>query len=530
MSISRLDSAAAVEAALDEFDELGRDAFLDSYGFDRSRDYFVVARSRLYDSKAVAGVAFGIQFPEEGALPASEFTGGAQTVGKVLGAMGYDVRQAGIGRLNLTHPWYKFAAIVAALDVQRDGRFDLQSFQSAFGEVVRQIDPGAAEKWWEPLFHLTRDGVWELRSGDERASFEDLAQGRPKSAASVRARADKAEFVGGYRARAVLQPGEFQGDAKARLERASNAAAKATDIPRSEAVEAERSRRAQLWQRLCGASDPERTTSRDIGAAGIRPASTGQGIFRDVENTSHLGPHGVTLALYIGGAIYDDQFDPQGGTYRYPQSSDRGSRDANEVAATKAAKHLELPVFLVTAVDERGARRVDTVRVDDYDDDQGAFLLTFEDVATTTGIPPKAGEAPVGSARERRSSTRLARPGQQRFRFEVLKHHGIRCALCGLALEPLIEAAHIVGVANDGVDSPSNGLPLCRNHHRAFDLDLIAIDPDGLRVVSSPTGPSLDALGVKCTRIEWPAGGVAIGEAVQRRWVLVKRTWGKSST
>jgi hypothetical protein len=41
MALSELTSKEAVEAALDEFDALGRDGFLAKYGFGRSRRYFV---------------------------------------------------------------------------------------------------------------------------------------------------------------------------------------------------------------------------------------------------------------------------------------------------------------------------------------------------------------------------------------------------------------------------------------------------------------------------------------------------------
>jgi hypothetical protein len=40
--LSDLTSAAAVQAALDEFVRIGRDAFLVQYGFKRARDYFVI--------------------------------------------------------------------------------------------------------------------------------------------------------------------------------------------------------------------------------------------------------------------------------------------------------------------------------------------------------------------------------------------------------------------------------------------------------------------------------------------------------
>ncbi|RZU00919.1 DUF3883 domain-containing protein [Rivibacter subsaxonicus] len=92
--LSDLTSSAAVQAALDEFAGVGRDAFLAKHGFGRSRSYVVVdPRSGIEaDSKAIAGVAFGIQFPEEGPLRPSDFSGGDATVVSRLQSLGFIVK------------------------------------------------------------------------------------------------------------------------------------------------------------------------------------------------------------------------------------------------------------------------------------------------------------------------------------------------------------------------------------------------------------------------------------------------------
>jgi hypothetical protein len=40
----------AVNWAIDEFDRLGRSAFLGTYGFGKARDYFLVKKGQAYDS------------------------------------------------------------------------------------------------------------------------------------------------------------------------------------------------------------------------------------------------------------------------------------------------------------------------------------------------------------------------------------------------------------------------------------------------------------------------------------------------
>ncbi|WP_395702222.1 DUF3883 domain-containing protein [Aquabacterium sp.] len=95
--LADLDSAVAVQAALDEFRRLGREAFLTRYGFGPSRLYFVIdpLTGIQADSKAIAGVAVGYQFPESGPLRSEDFSGGDATVAPLLQALGFRVIRAG---------------------------------------------------------------------------------------------------------------------------------------------------------------------------------------------------------------------------------------------------------------------------------------------------------------------------------------------------------------------------------------------------------------------------------------------------
>lgn len=82
----------AVNSAMDEFDQLGRDLFLVTYGYRRAKQYSVVRDGRQYDSKSIVGVAHGY-LPGRQALKASEFSGGEQTVVKALEGLGFEVRK-----------------------------------------------------------------------------------------------------------------------------------------------------------------------------------------------------------------------------------------------------------------------------------------------------------------------------------------------------------------------------------------------------------------------------------------------------
>lgn len=50
-------TVAAIHQAIAEFDELGREAFLHTYGFGMAKDYMLVVDRKEYDSKAIVAVA-----------------------------------------------------------------------------------------------------------------------------------------------------------------------------------------------------------------------------------------------------------------------------------------------------------------------------------------------------------------------------------------------------------------------------------------------------------------------------------------
>jgi putative restriction endonuclease len=62
----------------------------------------------------------------------------------------------------------------------------------------------------------------------------------------------------------------------------------------------------------------------------------------------------------------------------------------------------------------------------------------------------------------------------------VLAGYDNRCAISGLPERRLLDAAHIVADVDENMGQPivTNGLPLSKLHHAAFDANLIGIDPD----------------------------------------------------
>jgi putative restriction endonuclease len=114
-------------------------------------------------------------------------------------------------------------------------------------------------------------------------------------------------------------------------------------------------------------------------------------------------------------------------------------------------------------------------------------------------------QAAPPDALERRYALRevKARLHQASFRDAVLAAYGGRCAISHLPEPRLLDAAHIIMDANEQLGQPvvSNGLPLTKLHHAAFDAHLIGIDPDyrihvSDRLLEIHDGPFLE-LGLK---------------------------------
>jgi hypothetical protein len=65
---------------------------LSRYPRGEARRYFLIYEGRRYDSKAVAGVAFGYQLPDVGPLTRDELSGGENTVQRKLEALGFELQ------------------------------------------------------------------------------------------------------------------------------------------------------------------------------------------------------------------------------------------------------------------------------------------------------------------------------------------------------------------------------------------------------------------------------------------------------
>jgi len=111
--------------------------------------------------------------------------------------------------------------------------------------------------------------------------------------------------------------------------------------------------------------------------------------------------------------------------------------------------------------------------------------------------------APPTDSMERRYALRTVkqRLHQATFREAVIAAYDGRCAFSGIPEPLLIDAAHIIADKDERHGQPmvTNGIPLSKIHHAAFDAHLIGIDPDfrihvSDRILCQNDGPMLEAL------------------------------------
>lgn len=78
------------------------------------------------------------------------------------------------------------------------------------------------------------------------------------------------------------------------------------------------------------------------------------------------------------------------------------------------------------------------------------------------------------------------RRGQQKFRNALRRRYGDRCLVTGCPILDVLEAAHISPYRAGDDHNPLNGLLLRTDIHTLFDLNLLGIEPEQLRVTLHP--------------------------------------------
>lgn len=117
---------------------------------------------------------------------------------------------------------------------------------------------------------------------------------------------------------------------------------------------------------------------------------------------------------------------------------------------------------------------------DAVDNPYGGFGL----LDTTESLAKKLIEVP-GSEAEVYAKARVRGVVQQFFRRALMHAYDGKCAMCGFSFGEALDAAHLVpwGEASHSERmSVNNGLLLCANHHRLFDVGYLKLNQD-LRII-----------------------------------------------
>jgi len=238
-------------------------------------------------------------------------------------------------------------------------------------------------------------------------------------------------------------------------------------------------RRFDLWNKIKVIEDGTITPTQ---LREMRVYGGSQGIYTDKLNTSDFteNGNGLTVSILHLGDYYPDEVDENGILYHYPATQRSPSRDEGEVLATKNCIDLRVPIFVIMPGNEENLRKVRLGWVMDFDDENKLFLISFsEEKPDLTTEVNKNEKFQLDDHLETRTQiTNRVRRNQHKFRFNVLKNYGSKCAFCSIAHPKILHAAHIKPKKNKGSDDWRNGIVLCHNHHTAFDENLILIKPD----------------------------------------------------
>lgn len=90
MSFSDITRESVIRV-IDEFDHKGKEEFLNEYGFQDAKRYYLLHKGKRYPSKAVVGVAHRYACPELGPLTPDMFSGGKDTVQRKLESLGFQI-------------------------------------------------------------------------------------------------------------------------------------------------------------------------------------------------------------------------------------------------------------------------------------------------------------------------------------------------------------------------------------------------------------------------------------------------------
>jgi putative restriction endonuclease len=233
-------------------------------------------------------------------------------------------------------------------------------------------------------------------------------------------------------------------------------------------------RHARLLSLTWGDAVPASELSRGfvVGDRRVHLVAWGRGVFKPKELMD--GP--LTLVSSLASSYEDEHLDDDLLLYDYaPSGSDDWANDG-----LKRLASLGRPVILLRQVKKKPFPEYMVfapVVIAASDDVARKFRLSLSAASIdASGVP-----APIPSVFSKAYAETVvkARLHQAHFRRETLRAYGNMCCVCQLAERGLLDAAHIVADRlPEGLATVTNGMSMCPTHHRAFDKDLLLVNPE----------------------------------------------------
>jgi len=294
-------------------------------------------------------------------------------------------------------------------------------------------------------------------------------------------------------------------------------------------IEKERKRRIDLWD-LINEMD---TTNLNPGyLRELEIYGGASGIWVNKKGTQDLSEdgNGVTISVLHTGRHYPDDLSEDGMFYHYPNTNRPPVRDKSEIAASKNAALLGIPVFVILPGQKTTTRSLKLGFIESWDDDEEIFLIMFGEERPIYEKPENQG-APFKLKQKNKkkgSSVTKTRPHQIHFRHHVMSRYGYKCAVCSIRHKALIHAAHICGVDDDGSDDWRNGIPLCGTHHLAFDEHLFCFDPENNEIKMKP-GITASSISISEIKLKTKKEITPHFESLTWRFRKAFQSWGSKS-
>ncbi|MCM0639535.1 HNH endonuclease [Cellulomonas wangsupingiae] len=203
----------------------------------------------------------------------------------------------------------------------------------------------------------------------------------------------------------------------------------------------------------------------------------GQGIYVDKQRTRVLAPTGLAVSVLSTGRHYSDQSGVERMIYSFPMTRRPAGRDRAEIDAVSALLAARMPLFVIENV---GAmRRVRLAWVTASAGTAQSFLLEFAPQPPPPLVVEPDPQRPFdrSTQRRRRAVTTNLAERDAHFTYRVLHRYEARCAVTGVPVKEVLDAAHVIPVADGGPDDERNGILLTATLHRAFDAGLWALNP-----------------------------------------------------